>query len=164
VDREAAEADLRAAADVFRERGAEPLLAAATTLARQARVTLPAEASPGGDASAETPTAVDTLPGDGRAPGVERRPSSAVALSARELEVLALVADGRSNGEIADALFISRKTASVHVSHILDKLGVASRVEAAIVGARLGLVAPASADVEELSRPAARVERSRTPR
>ena len=47
-----------------------------------------------------------------------------------ELEVLALIADGRSNGEIADVLFITRKTASAHVTHILDKLGVNNRVEA----------------------------------
>jgi DNA-binding CsgD family transcriptional regulator len=60
-------------------------------------------------------------------------------LSARELEVLAQVANGRSDGEIADALFISKKTASVHVAHIKDKLGVESRVEAALIGARLGL-------------------------
>ena len=55
--------------------------------------------------------------------------------------MLALVAEGRSNRQIADALFISAKTASVHVSNILAKLGVASRVEAAAVAHRLGLVA-----------------------
>jgi DNA-binding NarL/FixJ family response regulator len=53
------------------------------------------------------------------------------ALTARELEVLRLVAKGHSNGRIAAELLISVKTASVHVSHILDKLGVASRGEAA---------------------------------
>ena len=61
-------------------------------------------------------------------------------LSPREIEVLRLVADGRSNGEIAEALFISRKTAGVHVTHILDKLGVANRVEAAMAAGRLGLL------------------------
>nr|MBA2718276.1 response regulator transcription factor [Chloroflexota bacterium] len=61
-------------------------------------------------------------------------------LSAREIEVLRLVAAGRSNGEIAEELFITRKTASVHVTHILDKLGVSNRVEAAMIGVRLGLV------------------------
>ena len=50
-----------------------------------------------------------------------------------------LVAAGRSNQQIADALFITRKTASVHVSNILGKLGVANRVEAAAVAHRLGL-------------------------
>ena len=63
-------------------------------------------------------------------------------LTDRELEVLALIAAGRSNGEIAGSLFISRKTASVHVSNILGKLGVAGRVEAAGVAHRLGLVRP----------------------
>ncbi|MDQ3468975.1 MAG: LuxR C-terminal-related transcriptional regulator, partial [Actinomycetota bacterium] len=48
----------------------------------------------------------------------------------RELEVLALLGSGRSNGQIATHLFISTKTASVHVSNILRKLGVANRVEA----------------------------------
>jgi DNA-binding NarL/FixJ family response regulator len=53
--------------------------------------------------------------------------------------VLALVAAGRSNRQIAQALFISPRTASVHVSNILAKLGVASRVEAATNAHRLGL-------------------------
>ncbi len=52
-------------------------------------------------------------------------------LTARELEVLRLVAQGRTNSEIGELLFISKKTASVHVSHILAKLGVSSRVQAA---------------------------------
>jgi DNA-binding CsgD family transcriptional regulator len=56
-------------------------------------------------------------------PGVTRKEGLA-GLTARELEVLRLVAQGRSNQQIDDALFISRKTASVHVSHILTKLGV----------------------------------------
>ena len=53
--------------------------------------------------------------------------------------MLRLVADGLSNGEIGQRLFISTKTASVHVSNILGKLGVANRVEAAAVAHRLGL-------------------------
>jgi len=60
-------------------------------------------------------------------------------LTSREVEVLRLVADGRSNGQIAEELFISRKTASVHVSNILSKLGVATRVEAAALAHRRGL-------------------------
>ena len=71
-------------------------------------------------------------------PGVARRQGPA-GLTARELEVLRLVAEGRSNQQIAEALFISRKTASVHVSHILAKLGVHTRVEAAAAAHRLGL-------------------------
>jgi ATP/maltotriose-dependent transcriptional regulator MalT len=60
-------------------------------------------------------------------------------LTAREQEVLRLVAEGRSNRDIAEELFISAKTASVHVSNILGKLGVASRGEAAATAHRLRL-------------------------
>ena len=60
-------------------------------------------------------------------------------LTARELEVLELLAAGRSNGEVGSALFISTKTASVHVSNILAKLGVSSRGEAAALARRAGL-------------------------
>jgi DNA-binding NarL/FixJ family response regulator len=62
-----------------------------------------------------------------------------LGLTPRELEVLRLVADGRSNRQIAEELFISVKTASVHVSNILAKLRVGSRVEAAAVAHRLAL-------------------------
>jgi DNA-binding NarL/FixJ family response regulator len=55
--------------------------------------------------------------------------------------VLALIAIGRTNREIAQTLFISPKTATVHVSNILAKLGVRSRVEAATTAHRLGVVA-----------------------
>jgi DNA-binding NarL/FixJ family response regulator len=54
--------------------------------------------------------------------------------------VLSYVAAGRSNREIGEALFISGKTASVHVSNVLRKLGVTSRVQAATAAQRLGLV------------------------
>jgi DNA-binding CsgD family transcriptional regulator len=59
-------------------------------------------------------------------------------LTARELEVMALLAAGRTNREIAAELVISDKTASVHVSHILAKLGVRNRVEAASLAHALG--------------------------
>jgi ATP/maltotriose-dependent transcriptional regulator MalT len=68
--------------------------------------------------------------------------SPVAGLTPRELEVLQLVAAGRSNGEIGTALFISTKTASVHVSNILAKLGVNGRGEAAAVAHRLGLTVP----------------------
>jgi DNA-binding NarL/FixJ family response regulator len=60
-------------------------------------------------------------------------------LSDREIEVLTLVSAGFSNQAIGDRLFITDKTASVHVSHILAKLGASSRTEAATIGVRLGL-------------------------
>ena len=61
------------------------------------------------------------------------------ALTARELEVLRLVGAGRSNKEIGTELFISAKTASVHVSNILAKLGVSGRGEAAALAHRHGV-------------------------
>ncbi|MFC5727310.1 MULTISPECIES: helix-turn-helix transcriptional regulator [Nocardioides] len=63
------------------------------------------------------------------------------ALTARELEILALVAEGRTNGDIGKQLFIATKTVSVHVSNILGKLGAASRTEAAAIARREGLLA-----------------------
>jgi DNA-binding NarL/FixJ family response regulator len=62
-------------------------------------------------------------------------------LTAREQEVLALVAQGRSNREIAGQLFISAKTVSVHVSNMLAKLGAAGRTEAVAVARRRGYLA-----------------------
>ena len=69
-------------------------------------------------------------------------PGGELGLTERELEVLRLVAAGRSNREIAAELFISPKTASVHVSNILGKLGVASRGEAAARAHTLRLFDP----------------------
>jgi DNA-binding CsgD family transcriptional regulator/tetratricopeptide (TPR) repeat protein len=70
-------------------------------------------------------------------------PGRSGGLTQRELDVLRLLAAGRTNPEIAEALFISRKTASNHVSHILTKLDVTNRVEAAAAGHRLGLLSSA---------------------
>jgi DNA-binding NarL/FixJ family response regulator len=62
------------------------------------------------------------------------------SLTAREREVLELVAEGRSNSEIARHLFISAKTVSVHVSNILAKLGASGRTEAASLARQRGLL------------------------
>jgi DNA-binding CsgD family transcriptional regulator len=67
-------------------------------------------------------------------------PGPLAALTVREREVLRLLAEGRSNREIAAALFIAPKTASVHVSNILGKLGASSRTEAAAIAYRTGPV------------------------
>ncbi|MFK0220830.1 AAA family ATPase [Streptomyces vinaceus] len=69
-------------------------------------------------------------------------PVEALGLTSRERDVLSLVAAGRSNRQIAEELFISPKTASVHVSNILAKLGVAGRGEAAALAHRLRLFGP----------------------
>jgi DNA-binding CsgD family transcriptional regulator len=123
ADRESASAAVQEAARLAASLGAAPLLADVTALARRARVRIEADAP----AAEPAGTGID-----------------AFGLTQREREVLELLADGRSNPQIAAELFISRKTASVHVSNILGKLGVASRGEAAAVAHRLGLRAAAS--------------------
>jgi DNA-binding CsgD family transcriptional regulator len=82
------------------------------------------------------------MPGGGHAPAAG---ADTFGLSKRELEVLALIAQGRTNREIGDRLFISQKTVGVHVGNILAKLGVSGRVEAAAVAIRLGLTEPLAA-------------------
>jgi DNA-binding NarL/FixJ family response regulator len=69
----------------------------------------------------------------------ESATKDSAGLTEREKEVLQQIALGKTNREIGAALFISPKTAGVHVSHILEKLGVRSRVAAAGVAHRLGL-------------------------
>ena len=116
-DRSAAATALREAAGIAASLGAPLLAAEVDGLARRARVAL----EPAPEAVAPD--------------GLER-----LGLTDRELTVLGLVAEGQTNREIGAALFISEKTASVHVSRILAKLGVRSRVEAATTAHRLGLV------------------------
>ncbi|HEY2317530.1 MAG TPA: AAA family ATPase [Solirubrobacteraceae bacterium] len=127
--------DASAAADAASEAlkmtqaaGAQPLASEVEALIRRAR--LRAGAAVNGDG-----------PATGAAVSEPGEPDALVrlGLTAREGEVLRLVADGRSNSQIAEALFISRKTASVHVSNILSKLGVSTRVEAAALAHRRGL-------------------------
>ena len=113
--------------------GARALVDAVEGLAGRARIAL----GPGPQATAPEfapdEAAAGALVDDGA------RLREVLRLSSREMEVLALVAAGLSNGEIAARLFITRKTAAVHVTHILDKLGVSNRVEAAVVAERAGL-------------------------
>jgi NarL family two-component system response regulator LiaR len=73
------------------------------------------------------------------APAPEQEPASLEQLSARELDVLRLIANGMENAEIADALNISPRTAKNHVSNILAKLGLPSRVQAAVYAVRQGV-------------------------
>jgi DNA-binding CsgD family transcriptional regulator len=96
---------------------AHPLVASADALARRARIRV-------ADAVPEAEQPAEEVP---------------FGLTPREFEVLLLVAEGRTNREIGEQLFMSEKTASVHVSRILAKLEVGGRVEAAAVAHRLGL-------------------------
>ncbi|GAA3989461.1 hypothetical protein GCM10022384_41830 [Streptomyces marokkonensis] len=76
---------------------------------------------------------------DAAGPAAPADPAEALGLTSRERDVLRLVSDGRTNRQIAEELFISPKTASVHVSNILAKLGVSGRGEAAAVAHRPAL-------------------------
>jgi DNA-binding CsgD family transcriptional regulator len=123
-DRDSGSARLRRAAELAKRAGARPLSDDIALLARRARVAL---GQPAGAADARGLA--------DQTPELDR-----MGLTARELEVLRLVAAGRSNRDIAGELFISAKTASVHVSSILGKLGVTSRGEAAAAAHRLRLL------------------------
>ncbi len=115
VDRAAA--TLREAHRRASEMGAAPLVAKIEALSRRTRL------------SVEAPVRVV----------LDDTSVHKLGLTTREAEVLGLVAAGLTNGQIGTELFISEKTASVHVSNILRKLGVTSRVDAAAVAQRLGI-------------------------
>jgi DNA-binding CsgD family transcriptional regulator/tetratricopeptide (TPR) repeat protein len=124
-----------------RRLGAEPVAAEIRALARRARLPLPDDselAASGQDASGQVTSGLPAAAQSAAAPRLADE-LARFGLTEREREVLKLVAAGRSNPEIAQALFISAKTASVHVSNILAKLGVGGRVEAAAVAHRLGI-------------------------
>lgn len=105
--------------------GAAPLAQSVESIARRGRVTLPARGAASPDPA----------------------PAAPFGLTPREVEVLRLVAQGYTNVQIAQALFISRKTAGAHVSNILGKLGVGRRAEAAAIAVRLDLLDEPSAQL-----------------
>jgi DNA-binding NarL/FixJ family response regulator len=79
------------------------------------------------------------LPGAPEAPATREPEPDPFGLTPRERQVLGLIAEGATNRQIGAALFMAEKTASVHVSRILAKLGVSSRTQAAAVAHRLHL-------------------------
>jgi DNA-binding CsgD family transcriptional regulator len=119
-DREGAAARLSEAHAVAQRLGADWLRGEIENLAARARLSLGDEPAVAVAAAAE-------------------EPEDPFGLTPRERQVLALVAEGRTNREIGEVLFMAEKTASVHVSRILSKLDVRSRTEAAGVAHRLGL-------------------------
>ena len=108
---------LRDAHAVAARIGARPLAAELELLAQRARL--------------------DLAPPDAEPPTSKRALEEALGLTPREADVLALVARGCTNREIAATLVISVKTAGVHVSHILRKLDAPNRLEAAAIAHRL---------------------------
>ncbi|MER6998896.1 AAA family ATPase [Streptomyces sp. NPDC000410] len=116
-EREQAAELLRQAHGTAERLGARPLTDAVTLLAQRARIRL---------------TAPEDIP-----PPTASDPVEDLGLTPREQDVLRLVAAGRTNRQIAEELYISPKTASVHVSNILAKLGVTGRGEAAALAHRL---------------------------
>jgi len=118
-DRQAAGTALRAAAAVAD--GHAPLLAEIRKLAGRARIPL------------DVPPAATQTPPPAAVP-------APYGLTGRELAVLRLLAAGATNAQIGARLYISPKTASVHVTGILRKLGASSRVQAAAVAERAGLL------------------------
>ena len=125
ANRAEASMPLREAHSVATQMGAVPLVRELELLAQRARLDL-----------------VPPGPEPARNAGLEEL----LGLTPREAEVLTLVARGYTNREIADKLVISVKTASVHVSHILGKLAVPNRVEAAAIAHRLAVPGRAPAE------------------
>jgi len=113
-DRAGAAVEARAAHEVAVRLGAEPLRVAVETLARRGRLDIGVAAARSADV--------------------------AVVLTPREAEVLSLLAQGRTNRQIGAGLYISEKTASVHVSNIIAKLGASGRTEAVAIAAQRGLL------------------------
>ncbi|WP_316247684.1 ATP-binding protein [Nonomuraea sp. PA05] len=121
-EREAAQAEWELAREAAGRLGAVPLENALLDFGRRARFAGPGQGAGHGSGSAS---------GAG---------SGDAGLTAREVEVLRLVAEGLTNREAAERLFIAQKTVSVHVSNILGKLGVSTRTQAAAEARKLGLL------------------------
>jgi len=120
-NRDIAERRLKAAHASARTLGATTLLDDIRTLGRHSRISVR-------DHNSEPP------------PEITTRDGTNLDLTARELDVLRLLVEGLSNGDIGKELFITTKTASTHVSNILRKMDASNRVEAATLAHRIGIV------------------------
>ncbi|MEP7022820.1 MAG: AAA family ATPase [Actinomycetota bacterium] len=129
--RDEAQQEWQLAMEAAQRLDAKPLHEALRDLARRARLDTSGAAQTSAHAAAASGQ-------DGR-PGTQPAPGLLSGLTVREREVLRLLAAGSSNKEIGSELFIATKTASVHVSNILAKLGAASRTEAAAIAHRNGV-------------------------
>ena len=116
-DRSAAAEQARAAHEVAVRLGAQPLRTAVEALVRRGRLGV-------------------------ALPGAARAAEAGAVMTPREAEVLALLAQGRTNRQIGSELYISEKTASVHVSNIIAKLSASGRTEAVAIAAQRGLLSP----------------------
>jgi DNA-binding NarL/FixJ family response regulator len=128
-----AAAALLKAHDIARQLGARPFLEQIEDLAMRARIPIPdrdAALSPAPPDEVIAHPSVDSAVRDKASADV---PPCFDRLTAREFDVLGELAEGRTNRQIANRLFISEKTVSVHISHILAKLGVRTRVQAIAV-------------------------------
>ena len=123
-DRRTATEALQAAGEIAGPLGAQPLADDVERAAARGRLVLDDASRAAAGAAAVPPRAGER------------------GLTAREVEVLRLLLDGRSNRQVARTLGMSEKTASVHVSRILTKLGVSTRGEAAAAATRLRLLEP----------------------
>ncbi|KRD49694.1 MULTISPECIES: response regulator transcription factor [unclassified Microbacterium] len=130
--------DAGASGFLLKNAGAEDLIAAVRALAAGDGMLAP-------EVTRRVLARFTTAPGPATAPASASVPSQVAAtvladpLTDREAEVLVLLADARSNAEIASALFIGEATVKTHVSRILQKLGARDRVQAVVLAHRMGL-------------------------
>lgn len=130
--------DAGASGFLLKNAGAEDLIAAVRALAAGDGMLAP-------EVTRRVLARFTTAPGPASGPASASAPSQVAAtvladpLTDREAEVLVLLADARSNAEIASALFIGEATVKTHVSRILQKLGARDRVQAVVLAHRMGL-------------------------
>ncbi|MEX1345117.1 MAG: AAA family ATPase [Candidatus Limnocylindrales bacterium] len=170
--RVAASEPLSAAFRIARELPALPLLREVADLGKRARVALPVAdvaegeliavgpgarapvaVGPGRPASADAGADIARAIDEQVIASLRKGPADSYGLSPREREVLNILAEGRTDRDIASRLFISERTVHVHVRRILSKLNVSSRTEAAGVAIRQGLVSESAAETPTTKRP-----------